>query len=154
MFFSQPLQFVTYTLSNPIPLTPYMPSLGSNGPYSLVLGIHFTSRVAPTTIRREHNNRVSKFWVDTDRETKNTTTLSPAGKEQIWICCFLCERACALIMILHLQEAFLDWAEYFMLFQNALDYKQSTSQLLFYLLSRVMTHEGFRAVIFPMRFFR
>ena len=28
---------------------------GSNGPYRSVLGIHFTTRVAPTTVRREHN---------------------------------------------------------------------------------------------------
>ena len=58
---------------------PYTPSLGSNGPYSSVLGIHFTTRVAPTTVR-EHNNGAPKFRVDTDGETKNTTTLSPASK--------------------------------------------------------------------------
>ena len=81
MFFSQPLHFVTHTLTNLIPLMPYTPSLSSNGPYSLVLGIHFTTRVAPTTVRKEHNNGVSKFWVDTDGETENTTPLSPAKKE-------------------------------------------------------------------------
>ena len=81
MFFSQPLHFVTHTLTNLIPLMPYTPSLGSNGPYSLVLGIHFATRVAPTTVRREHNNRVPKFRVDTDGEIENTTPLSPARKE-------------------------------------------------------------------------
>ena len=60
---------------------PYTPSLGSNGPYNLVLGIHFTTRVAPTTVRREHNDRTPKFRVDIDGETENTTTLSPARKE-------------------------------------------------------------------------
>ena len=40
-----------------------------------LLGIHFTTRVAPTTVRREHNNGAPKFWVDTDGETENTTTL-------------------------------------------------------------------------------
>ena len=62
MFFSQLLNFVTHTLTNLIPLMPHTPSLGSNGPYSSVLGIHFTTRVAPTTVRREHNNEVPKFW--------------------------------------------------------------------------------------------
>ena len=81
MFFSQPLHFVTHTLTNLIPLMPYTPSLGSNGPYSSVLGVHFTTRVAPTTVRREHNNGAPKFRVDTDGETKNTTTLSLARKE-------------------------------------------------------------------------
>ena len=81
MFFSQPLHFITHTLTNLIPLMPYMPSLGSNEPYSLVLGIHFTTRVAPTTVRREHNNGVPKFQVDTNGETENTTTLSPVRKE-------------------------------------------------------------------------
>ena len=81
MFFSQPLHFVTHTLTNLIPLMPYTPSLGSNGPYSLVLGIHFTTRVRPMMVRSEHNNGVPKFRVDTDRETENTTTLSPAKKE-------------------------------------------------------------------------
>ena len=81
MFFSQPLHFVTHTLTNLIPFMPYMPSLGSNGPYSLVLGIHFMTRVAPMMIRREHNNRVPKFQVDTDGETENTTPLSWARKE-------------------------------------------------------------------------
>ena len=61
-----------------------MPSLGSNEPYSLVLGIHFTTRVRPMMVRREHNNGVPKFRVDTDRETENTTTLSPAKKEWLW----------------------------------------------------------------------
>ena len=32
-------------------------------------------------VRREHNNRVPKFWIDTDGETENTTPLSPARKE-------------------------------------------------------------------------
>ena len=81
MFFSQLLHFVTHTLTNLIPLMPYTPSLGSNGPYSSVLGLHFTTRVAPTMVRREHNNGVPKFRVDTDGETENTTPLSPARKE-------------------------------------------------------------------------
>ena len=81
MFFSQPLHFVTHTLTNLIPLMPYTPSFGSNGPYSLVLGIHFTTRVALTIVRREHNNRVPKFRVDTDGETENTTPLSLTRKE-------------------------------------------------------------------------
>ena len=81
MFCSQPLHFVTHTLTNLIPLMPYTPSLGSNGPYSSVLGIHFTTRVAPTTVRREHNNGVPKFRVDTDGETENTTPVSLARKE-------------------------------------------------------------------------
>ena len=84
MFSSQPLHFVTHTLTNLIPLMPYTLSLGSNRPYSLVLGLHFTTRVAPMTIRREHNNRVPKFRVDTDGETDNTTTLSLARKEWFW----------------------------------------------------------------------
>ena len=81
MFFSQPLHFVTHTLTNLIPLMPYTPSLGSNGPYNSVLGIYFTSRVAPMTVRREHNNGVPKFRVDIDGETENTAPLSPARKE-------------------------------------------------------------------------
>ena len=81
MFFSQPLHFVTHTLTNLIPLMPYTLSLGSNGPYSSVLGIHFTTKVAPTTVRREHNNEAPKFQVDIDEETENTTTLSPVRKE-------------------------------------------------------------------------
>ena len=81
MFFSQPLHFVTHTLTNLIPFMPYMPSLGSNRPYSSVLGIHFTTRVAPTTVRREHNNGAPKFRVDIDRKTENTTPLSPTRKE-------------------------------------------------------------------------
>ena len=80
MFFSQPLHFVTHTLNNLIPLMPYMPFLGSNEPYSSILGIHFTTRVAPTTVRREHNG-APKFRVDTDGEIENTTPLSPARKE-------------------------------------------------------------------------
>ena len=79
--FQEPLHFVTHTLTNLIPLMPYTPSLGSNGPYSSVIGIHFTTRVAPTTVRREHNNGAPKFRVDTDGETENTTPLSPARKE-------------------------------------------------------------------------
>ena len=90
MFFSQPLHFVTHTLTNLILLMPYTPSLGSNGPYSSVLGIHFTTRVAPTTVRREHNNRVPKFQVDTDRETENTTPLSLARKEWVRVCVTKC----------------------------------------------------------------
>ena len=81
MFFSQPLHFVTHTLTNLIPLIPYTPSLGSNGPYSSVLGIPFMARVALTTVRREHNNEAPKFRVNTDGETENTTTLSLARKE-------------------------------------------------------------------------
>ena len=81
MFFSQPLHLVTHTLTNFIPLMPYTPFLGLNGLYSSVLGIHFTTRVAPTTVRREHNNGAPKFRVDTDGEIENTTTLSPARKE-------------------------------------------------------------------------
>ena len=81
MFFWQPLHFVTHTLTNRIPLMPYTPSLGSNGPYSSVLGIHFTTRVALTTVRRGHNNWAPKFRVDTDGETENTTTLSTARKD-------------------------------------------------------------------------
>ena len=80
MFFSQPLHFVTHTLTNLIPLMPYTPSLGSNGPYISVLGIHFTTRVAPTTVKRGHNNEAPKFRVDTEEETENITTLSPARK--------------------------------------------------------------------------
>ena len=60
---------------------PYTPSLGSNGPYNSVLGIHFMTRVAPTTVRREHSNGAPKFWVDIDGKTENTTPLSPARKE-------------------------------------------------------------------------
>ena len=70
MFFSQPLHFVTHTLTNLIPFMPYTPSLGSNGPYSSVLGIHFTTRVAPTTVRREHDNEISSIWVDTDKRQR------------------------------------------------------------------------------------
>ena len=81
MFCSQPLHFVTHILTNLIPLMPYTPSLGLNGPYSSVLGIHFMTRVAPMMVRREHNNGVPKFWVGTDGETKNTTPLSPVRKE-------------------------------------------------------------------------
>ena len=81
MFFSQPLHFVTHTVTNLIPLMPYTPSLGSNRPYSSVLGIHLTTRVAPTTVRREHNNGVPKFRIDTDGEIENTTPLSRARKE-------------------------------------------------------------------------
>ena len=81
MFFSQSLHFVTHTLTNLIPLMPYTPSLGSNGPYNSVLGIHFTTRVAPTTVRREHNNGVPKFRIDTNGEIENTTPLSRARKE-------------------------------------------------------------------------
>ena len=76
MFFLQPLHFVTHTLTNLIPLMPYTPSLGSNGPYSSILRIHFTTRMAPTTVRREHNNKVPKFRVNIDGETENTTLLS------------------------------------------------------------------------------
>ena len=81
MFFSQPLHFVTHTVTNLIPLMPYTPSLGSNRPYSSVLGIHCTTRVAPTTVRREHNNGVPKFRIDTNGEIENTTPLSRARKE-------------------------------------------------------------------------
>ena len=54
---------------------------GSNRPYSSFIGIHFTTRVAPMSVRREHNKGVPKFPVDTDGETENTTTLSSARKE-------------------------------------------------------------------------
>ena len=81
MFCSQPLHFVTHTLTNLIPLMPYTPFLGSNEPYISILGIHFTTRVAPTAVRREHNNEVPKFRVDTDGEIENTTTLSLVRKE-------------------------------------------------------------------------
>ena len=81
MFFSQPLHLVTHTLTNLTPLMPNTPSLGSNGPYSSVLGIQFTTRVALTTVRREHNNGAPKFQVNTEGKTENTTTLSPARKE-------------------------------------------------------------------------
>ena len=81
MFFFTPLHFITHTLVNPIPLMPYMPSLGSNGPYYSVLGINFSTWVAPTTIRRVHNKGISKFQVNTYRKKKNTTTLSPARNE-------------------------------------------------------------------------
>ena len=81
MFFSQLLHFVTHTLTNLMPLMPYTLSLGLKGPYSSVLRIHFTTRVAPTIVKRKHNNRVPKFQVDTDGETENTTPLSPARKE-------------------------------------------------------------------------
>ena len=39
------------------------------------------TRVAPTTVRREHNNGVPKFQLDIDGETENTTPLSSAKKE-------------------------------------------------------------------------
>ena len=81
MFFSQPLHFVTHTLTNLIPLMPYKLSLGLNGPYSSVLKIHFTTRVAPTTVRKEHNNGAPKFRVDTDGKTENATPLSPTRKK-------------------------------------------------------------------------
>ena len=49
----------------------------SNGPYSSVLGIHFTTRVAPTTVRRGHDNWTPKFRVDTDGETeKHNNTIT------------------------------------------------------------------------------
>ena len=57
---------------------------GSNGPYCSVLGIHFTTRVAPTIVRWEHTKGVSKFQVNTNKETENTTTISPAKKEWLW----------------------------------------------------------------------
>ena len=66
---------------------PYTPSLGSNGPYSLVLGIHFTTRVAPMMVRREHNNGAPKFRVDTDGETDNTPG-SPPVFQPIFYCGF------------------------------------------------------------------
>ena len=80
MFFSQLLHFVTHILTNLIPFMTYTPSLGSNRPYSSVLGIQFMTRVVPTTVRREHNNRVPKFRVDTNGEIENTTPLSLARK--------------------------------------------------------------------------
>ena len=80
MFFSQLLHFVTHILTNLIPFMPYTPSLGSNRPYSSVLGIQFMTRVVPTMVRREHNNRVPKFRVDTNGEIENITPLSLARK--------------------------------------------------------------------------
>ena len=76
----------TVAFRNTYPNQPYISHAlhaltGLNGPYSSVLGIHFTTRVVPTTVRRSHNKRVSKFQVDTDEETENTTTLLPARKE-------------------------------------------------------------------------
>ena len=53
---------------------PYTPSLASNGPYSSVLGIHFTTRVAPTMVRREHNNGISSVRVDTDKKQRHNHT--------------------------------------------------------------------------------
>ena len=38
------------------------------------------TKVAPTTVRREHN-RVPEFRVDTDGEKENKTPLSPDRKE-------------------------------------------------------------------------
>ena len=58
MFFSQPLHFVTHTLSITSHALHAFTSL--NGPYYLVLGIHFTSRVVSTMVRRRHNKGVSK----------------------------------------------------------------------------------------------
>ena len=76
----------TVAFRNTYPNQPYTSHalhalIGLNGPYSSVLGIHFTTRVVPTTVRRSHNKRVSKFQVDTNEETENTTTLLPARKE-------------------------------------------------------------------------
>ena len=48
------------------------------------------TRVAPTMVRREHNNGVPKFWVGTDEETKNTTPLSLARKEWVRVCVTKC----------------------------------------------------------------
>ena len=78
----------TVAFRNTYPNQPYISHAlhaltGLNGPYSSVLGIHFTTRVVPTTVRRSHNKRVSKFRVDTDEETENTTTLLPARKERL-----------------------------------------------------------------------
>ena len=77
---------ITVAFRNTYPNQPYTSHAlhalsGSNGPYSSVLGIHFTTRVALTMVRREHKKGVSKFRVDTDREIENTTTLSSARKE-------------------------------------------------------------------------
>ena len=77
MFFLTPLHFVTHTLVNSIPLMPYTSSLSSDGPYSSVLGIHFTTRVAPTTVRREHNNGISSVRVDTDKKSVPIKTEKP-----------------------------------------------------------------------------
>ena len=50
----------TVAFHNTYPNQPYTSHVlhalsGSNGPYNSVLGIHFTTRVAPTTVRREYN---------------------------------------------------------------------------------------------------
>ena len=53
MFFSQPLHFVTHTLTNLIPLMPYTPSLGLNGQS------HYgteSNRSDPHVIRTIHNH--------------------------------------------------------------------------------------------------
>ena len=79
----------TVAFRNTYPNQPYTSHalhafFGSNGPYYSVLRIHFTTRVAPTMVRREHNKGVSKFQVDTYKEIDNTTTLSLARKEWLW----------------------------------------------------------------------
>ena len=53
-----------------------------------VLGIHFTSRVALTTVRMSHNKGVPKFRVDTDGETENTTTLSAYYQKKCSCCLY------------------------------------------------------------------
>ena len=70
---------ITVAFRNTYPNQPYtfhslLALTGSNGPYCLVLVIHFMTRVAPTTVRREHNKGVSKFRVNTDRVHNNTIT--------------------------------------------------------------------------------
>ena len=57
----------TVAFRNTYPNQPYTSHalhafFGSNGPYCSILGIHFTTRVALTTVRREHNKGVPKFW--------------------------------------------------------------------------------------------
>ena len=64
----------TVAFCNTYPNQPYTSHalFGSNEPYSSVLRIHFTIRAVPSMVRREHNKGVSKFRVNTDRETENT----------------------------------------------------------------------------------
>ena len=75
MFFSQLLHFVTHTQAT---LTSHAlhALTSSKGPYCLVLGIHFTSKVAPTMVRRRHNKGVSKVQTTQkeNREQNNTIT--------------------------------------------------------------------------------
>ena len=70
----------TITFCNTYPKQPYTSHalhalFGSNGPYCSVMGIHFRSRVAPTTVRRGHNKGVSKVRIDTDRQQRHNNTI-------------------------------------------------------------------------------